>query len=138
MAFIGGKINFMFYFHHLVSVLMFYGVSDEGVLHIFAKKNVEVDFHDLIAIVRNFAGGCLWAVGALLTFLRSIQVSLPPISSSPKSPMHPITEFFSCILRLAPLIRNLTLFILSRSSSFKFSLLIFSKFNLHGFQSTQD
>ena len=55
MAFIGvGKISFMFYVHHLVSVLMFYGVSDEGVLHIFAKKNVEVDFHDLIAIV------CRW------------------------------------------------------------------------------
>ena len=68
-------------------------MSDEAILHIFAKKNVEVDFHDLIAIVTNFAGGCLWAVGALLTFLRSIQVSLPPISS-PKSPMHPVTDIF--------------------------------------------
>ena len=95
MAFIGGgKISFMFHVHHLVSVLMFNGVSGDAVLHIFAKNNVEVDFHDLIAIVRNFAGGCLWAVGALLTFLRSIQVSLPPISSSPKSPMHPVTDIF--------------------------------------------
>ena len=45
-------------------------------------------------IFTNRAGGCLWAVGALLTFLRSIQVSLPPISSSPKSPMHPVTDIF--------------------------------------------
>ena len=94
MAFIGGKISVMFQVHHLLSVLMFYGVSDDATLHIFAKKNVGVDFHDLIAIVRNFAGGCLWAVGALLTFLRSIQVSLSPISSSPKSPMHLVTDVF--------------------------------------------
>ena len=45
MAFIGGgKISFMFHLHHLVSVLMFYGVSDDAILHNFAKKNVEVDF----------------------------------------------------------------------------------------------
>ena len=51
MAFIGSKISFMCYVHHLVSVLMFYGVSDDAILQIFAKKNVEVDIHDLIAIV---------------------------------------------------------------------------------------
>ena len=43
-----------------------------------------------------------------------------------KAPSH---RHFSCILRLAPLIRNLTLFILSRSSSSKFSYLIYSRFN---------
>ena len=34
MAFIGGKISFMFHVHHLVSVLMFYGVSDDAILAI--------------------------------------------------------------------------------------------------------